>query len=47
MKITGKIVDITDEGKAVVKNDGKVIFTDEGLIDDIVELEIKKKRNLI
>lgn len=44
MKITGKIVDITDEGKAVVKNDGKVIFTDEGLIDDIVELEIKKEK---
>ena len=44
MKITGKIVDITDEGKAVVKNDGKVIFTDEGLIDDIVEIEIKKEK---
>jgi 23S rRNA (uracil1939-C5)-methyltransferase len=38
-----EVIDIADEGKAVCKNDGVVIFIDKAVPGDIVNVKIRKK----
>lgn len=40
--IENKIVDISFDGKAVLKQDNLTIFTDSGVIGDVVKVEIEK-----
>ena len=42
--VRGKVVDISHEGKAVVKIDGYTVFTDGGIPGDTVDLRIKKAK---
>ena len=44
-KFTGKCVDYTYDGKGIVKNEGKVIFVDGILKDEIGEIEILHESN--
>ncbi len=44
--VVGKVVDFSHEGKAILKEDGLVIFSDSGVIGDEIKVEIKKvKKN--
>lgn len=40
-----EIVDFASEGKAIAKHDGMVVFVDEAIPGDIVNLRIRRKKN--
>ncbi|MDD7731940.1 MAG: methyltransferase [Ezakiella sp.] len=44
MIIEGEIIDITNDGRGVVKKDGKVTFVENALPGDIVKIEITKEK---
>ena len=44
MIIEGEIIDITNDGRGVVKKDGKVTFVENALPGDIVQIEITKEK---
>ena len=44
MIIEGEIIDITNDGRGVVKKDGKVTFVESALPGDIVQIEITKEK---
>ncbi|NLM05381.1 MAG: 23S rRNA (uracil(1939)-C(5))-methyltransferase RlmD [Tissierellia bacterium] len=41
---TGEIIDLTEDGRGVIKERGQVIFTDKGVIGDFVSVYIKEKK---
>lgn len=41
---TGEIIDLTEDGRGVIKERGQVIFTDRGVIGDFVSVYIKEKK---
>ena len=44
MIIEGEIIDITNDGRGVIKRDGKVTFVENALPGDIVQIEITKEK---
>ena len=44
MIIEGEIIDITNDGRGVIKKDGKVTFVENALPGDIVQIEITKEK---